>query len=138
MLRLSHSLPRLWPPLTPKLSRIRNLEQPWCLLPSWVSALSLDRVPDWSPELGHSNPLQRTLPQESHPRQGSQSLTLEPGAPTPISLNSAQTSNDTGSLDNPIKQPGHQYPGKEVGHCFSILHGKYVKGTFHLILWWLP
>ena len=137
MLRLSRSLPRLWPPLTPKLSRI---EFGAAMVPASQLGFCSEsgQSPDWSPELGHSDPLQRTLPQESHPRQGSQSLTLEPGAPTPISLNSAQTSNDTGSLDNPIKQPGYQYPGKEVGHCFSILHGKYVKGTFHLILWWPP
>ena len=86
--------------------------------------------PDWSPELGCSDSLQRTLPQESHPRHGSQSLTLELGAPTPISLNSAQTSNDTGSLDNPHKAAwasiSRQAGGSQLLHFERKVSERYI------------
>lgn len=107
------------PTLTPKLSRIRSLEQPcfpvallWNLDRVQIGALS------W-----YSDPYKRlSLGKPSKTRL--QSLTLELELPPPLASTLLKPPVTQAAWTIPIKQPGHQYPGKEVGRCFSVLHGK--------------
>lgn len=94
------------------------------MLPSWVSALSLDRVQIGALSWGIQTPYKRLSPRKAIQDTAPNLLLWSWELPPPLASTLLKPPMTQAAWTIPIKQPGHQYPGKEVGRCFSVLHGK--------------